>query len=209
MITLYGSPGTASFSVHWALLELQLDFQIQWLNFEQAEQKSPEYLKLNPNGHVPTLVVDRLVITEAAAILFWLADQHPASALRAPTDAAGRARYYQWMMYLVNTVQPAYRNWFYPHQAITPAQDDLIKDNAKLRIEGAFDQINRHLTQHRYFAGETCTVVDLHATMLMRWSRHMPKPATHWPAIAAYVDHMRQREAFKTLNEREGLTEWL
>jgi glutathione S-transferase len=44
--------------------------------------------------------------------------------------------------------------------------------------------------------------------MLMRWSRNMPKPATEWPAIAEYVARMKARPSFRTLYEREGLTEW-
>jgi glutathione S-transferase len=50
--------------------------------------------------------------------------------------------------------------------------------------------------------------VDFLGTMLMRWSRNMPKPATQWPAIAGYVARMKGRPTFKVLYEREGLTEW-
>ena len=52
------------------------------------------------------------------------------------------------------------------------------------------------------------TAADFVTTMLMRWSRNMPKPATEWAAIAAYVKRMKARPSFKVLYEREGLTEW-
>jgi glutathione S-transferase len=52
------------------------------------------------------------------------------------------------------------------------------------------------------------TAADFVTTMLMRWSRNMPKPATEWPAISGYVKRMKSRPSFKTLYEREGLTEW-
>ena len=55
---------------------------------------------------------------------------------------------------------------------------------------------------------EGVTAADFVTTMLMRWSRNMPKPATEWAAIAAYVKRMKARPSFKVLYEREGLTEW-
>ena len=50
--------------------------------------------------------------------------------------------------------------------------------------------------------------MDFYATMLMRWSRNMPKPAHEWPALGAYAARMKARPSFKTLYQREGLTEW-
>jgi glutathione S-transferase len=52
------------------------------------------------------------------------------------------------------------------------------------------------------------SVADFYLTMLMRWSRNMPKPATDWPQLAALAQRMKARPSFKTLYEREGLTEW-
>jgi glutathione S-transferase len=59
-----------------------------------------------------------------------------------------------------------------------------------------------------YLVGDRVSAADFLATMLMRWSRNMPKPATEWPGIAAYIDRMKARPSFKVLYEREGLTEW-
>jgi glutathione S-transferase len=56
--------------------------------------------------------------------------------------------------------------------------------------------------------GEAASVADFYLTMLMRWSRGMPKPATDWPALAALAQRMTARPSFATLYEREGLSEW-
>src|SRR5207342_1739590 len=69
MSTLYTSPGAAGLVVHWLLIELGVPHELKILDFEKKEQKSPEYLKLNPAGVVPTLVLDGQVLTEAAAIV--------------------------------------------------------------------------------------------------------------------------------------------
>jgi len=209
MYKLYGSPGAASFVVHWLLLELGQPVDVKMLDFERREQKSPEFLKLNPSGHVPVLVAGDTVLCEAAAIALWLADRHPEGGLGAPSDAKLRGFYYQWMFYLANTLQPAFRNWFYPAEAIDPPNSEAIQANARARIEAAFSRLNEQLTHWPYLAGPQPTVVDFHATMLMRWSRNMPMPATHWPALQAFVSRMKALPSFQRLNEREGLTEWL
>ena len=59
-----------------------------------------------------------------------------------------------------------------------------------------------------YLLGDRASAADFVTTMLMRWSRNMPKPATEWPAIAGYVKRMKARPTFKVLYEREGLSEW-
>lgn len=209
MYKLYGSPGAASFVVHWILLEMELPVELVFLDFEKKQQKSAEFLKLNPNGHVPALVTPHGVMYEAAAIALWLSEQHPDKGLGIPTTPTSRAAGLQWLFHLANTLQPAYRQWFYPTDYIDPHENARIQENARLRIEAAFDRINDHLSNHVYFAGETLSVVDFHAAMLMRWSRNMPKPATEWPAIADFVKRMRARATFKILNAREGLTDWL
>jgi glutathione S-transferase len=209
MYKLYGSPGAASFAVHWLLLELGEPFEVQFLDFAQNEQKSPQYLRLNPNGHVPVLVKGELVMYEAAAIAIWLSEQHPALGLAIPASAPERALGLQWMFHLANGLQPVFRQWFYPTDYIEPPENERLMSNAKARIEACFERINAHLSQQPYFAGAQPCVVDFHGLMLMRWSRNMPKPATEWPAIAAFVKRMKARPSFKTLNAREGLTEWL
>ena len=75
MLTLYYSPGTASLCVHHFLIELGLEHRLELVDFASKAQKSPEYLKLNPRGVVPTLVVDGESMVESGAILMWLAEQ--------------------------------------------------------------------------------------------------------------------------------------
>ena len=76
-IVLYGSQSAASLVVHWLLIELGIEHELKMLDFDKREQKSAEYLRLNPAGVVPTLVMNGQVLTEAAAILMQLADLYP------------------------------------------------------------------------------------------------------------------------------------
>ncbi len=79
--TLYGSTSTAALVVHWLLIELGIEHELVLLDFDAREHKSAEYLALNPAGVVPTLLIDGLVLTEAAAIALYLADRHPGANL--------------------------------------------------------------------------------------------------------------------------------
>ena len=208
-ITLYGSTSTASLVVHWLLLELELPHKLVLLDFDAREHKSPEYLALNPAGVVPTLVIDDQVLTEAAAIALHLADLHPQAGLLPAPGTAQRGEAYRWMFWCANTVQPAYRAWFYPHEMAGPAHVDATRQHARDKLEAAWQQLADHLQAGGpYVLGEQLSVVDFMLVMLLRWSRNMPIPSDTWPLLKAYADRLKARPAFVELYRREGITDW-
>ena len=209
MLTLHYSPGTASLVVHWLLLELDVPHELRRVDLDAGEQKSPAYLKLNPAGRVPTLVVDGQAIGEAAAIVMHLADLHPAARLAPAPGTPARASYYQWTFFAANTLQPAYRAWFYPTEPAGEAHVDAVKAQARTQIEAAWERVAAHFDDGRpYLLGDELSAADFMITMLMRWSRNMPRPAHTAPSLAAYAARMKARPTFRELYAREGLTEW-
>jgi glutathione S-transferase len=209
MYVLYGSPGSASLVLHWLLLEIGAAHRIETVDLKAGAQRSAEYLRLNPNGVVPTLVVDGLPVYETAALVMLLAERHPQAQLAPAPGTRERAWYYQWIMHLANTLHPAFRAWFYPQEPAGEAQIDTVKANMRARIEGVWDRVDAHLAAHGpYVCGEHVSAADFLLTMFMRWSRNMPKPATEWPRLNALAARMKARPTFKTVYEREGLTEW-
>jgi glutathione S-transferase len=211
MMTLYHSPATAAMVVHWLLIELELPHRLHALDFDKREQKSPDYLRLNPAGVVPTLVIDDgPPICEAAAIALHLGDLHPDRGLCPAIATPARAQYYRWMFFLANTLQPAYRAWFYPTEPAGEANVEATRREARAHIETAWAQVAAHLESSGgpYMLGEKLSVVDFMTTMLMRWSRNMPKPVDQWPVLHAYAQRMKARPSWKELYRREGLTEW-
>ena len=180
MYQLYYMPGAASLVVHWLLIEL-----------------------------VPTLVVDGAPLYECAALAMLLAERHPEKGFAPAVGSAQRGLYLQWMLHLANTVQPAFRSWWYPEEAAGPEHADVVKARATERIERAWDRLDAHLAAGRpYILGDAPTVPHFLATMLARWSRNMARPATEWPALGKLVARMKARPSFRTLYQREGLTEW-
>ncbi|HET6546041.1 MAG TPA: glutathione S-transferase family protein [Rhodanobacteraceae bacterium] len=209
MYTLYHSPGAASMAVHHALLEIGAEHELKPLDLAARQQKDPAYLKLNPNGMVPTLLVEGRPVWECAALLMLLAERHPEAGLAPTPGSAGRAAYLQWMVHFANTLQPAFRQWFYPADFGAVEREAEVKAIARGRIETEWDRLQAHLaTAGPWVLGRDFSIADLYATMLMRWSRNMPKPADAWPALAALAGRVKARPSWRELNRIEGLTEW-
>jgi len=109
MLTLYLSPGSSSMAPHIMLHEIGVDFESRWISFAKREQHAPEYLKLNPEGKVPTLLVDGHPLTEVAATLYYLAKRFPEAHLFPEGDLEAEARVVSWMSFVASTIHPARR----------------------------------------------------------------------------------------------------
>ncbi|MFC4313617.1 glutathione S-transferase family protein [Steroidobacter flavus] len=207
--TLYYSPGAASLAVHWMLIELGIPFEAKLVSIDAGAQKSPEYLRLNPTGRIPAMTIDGKPHGESAALLMLLAERHPEKGFAPSPGSAGRADYIEMMIFLANTLLPAMRDWFYADTDGDPAGAEAVKALARRRIEAAWDRLDAHMADGRtHLLGQELGAADFLATMLMRWSRNMPRPATAWKNLTPYIHRMRARPAFIEVNAREGLSDW-
>ena len=109
MLTLYFSPGSSSMAVHIALHEIGVEFEPRPLSFVRKEQRDPAFLAVNPEGKVPTLVIDGRPLTEVAAILFYLAKRYKQANLLPANDPEAEAQAIAWMSYAASTLHPARR----------------------------------------------------------------------------------------------------
>ncbi len=109
MLALYLSPGFSSMAPHIALYEIGVDFESRWISFAKRELYAPDYLALNPEGNVPTLLVDGRPLTEVAAILYYLARRFPAADLFPAGDLEAEAHVISWMSFIASTIHPARR----------------------------------------------------------------------------------------------------
>jgi glutathione S-transferase len=180
------------------------------VDLQAGAQRDPAYLKLNPDGVVPTLLIDAVPFTESAALLMTIATRHPQAGLAPAETSPGRIAWYQWIVYLANTLLPAFRSWFYPGDVSDdPDTQALLIPATRRKIESAWMRIDMHLAaQGPYLLGPEFSAADLMLIMLMRWSRNMPKPATEWPALQQYAVRMKARPSWKQLYALEGLSDW-
>lgn len=107
MLTLYFSPGASSMAPHVALHEIGVPFEAMPVSLAKREQRAEAYLRINPEGKVPTLVVDGRALTEVAAILYYLARRHPEAGLWPEGDLDAEARALSWMSFIAATLHPA------------------------------------------------------------------------------------------------------
>jgi len=206
---LYWSPGSAAMAPHAALIEIGAPFDLVLASIDQGGHRSADYVALNPNARVPTLVDGDFVIYESAAILMYLASRHRAARLMPPLGTEEYGRYLQWQIYLTNTVQEAFMHYFHPDQfcADAAAQTEL-KRISETRLDKFFDVIDRALgAKGPYLAGEQFTTADLYLHMLNRWSRHLARPAWSFANIRALVELVRERPAVVSMMRAQGLAE--
>ena len=107
MLTLYFAPGASSFAVHIALHEIGVSFEGKPMSFKSNDMRAPEFLALNPEGKVPTLLIDGRPLTEVAAILYYLAKRFPEAGLLPRDDLEADAQALSWMSFIASTLHPA------------------------------------------------------------------------------------------------------
>ncbi len=210
MITLHYSPSNASFAPHVLLEELGLPFQLQLVDRDNDAHKSPDYLKLNPNGLIPVMQDGDLVLYETAAILLHLADTNPQAGFAPAVGTPERAQFYKWLIWMTNTLQPLIIAYYYPHRWMdegNTAGVAEVKKNAELRVGPLLDQLEALLASHGgpWVLGERYTVADPLAFMLCRWTRNFARPARSLPNIGAYLARMLERPAVKKAIATEKL----
>ncbi|MDQ2104993.1 glutathione S-transferase family protein [Azospirillum isscasi] len=206
MLTLYGMPSTASMAPHILLREIGVPFEMVLLDRATAAHKAPDYLRLNPNGRVPTLVDGDLVLFESAAICLHLADSYPAAGLAPAPGTAERAHFYMWLVFLTNTVQADMLVYFYPERHVEGAEAQAsVKAMAEARLLERFTLLDRVLGDKAWFLGDRYSAVDPYLFMLARWTRFMGTPARRLPNLGPYLARMLARPAVRAAFEAEGL----
>jgi len=174
MYTLYWNNGSASITAHMALEESGAPYTLKFVDMGKGEHKSPEYLKMNPNGKVPTLLIDnKRIMFETAAIAMYIADRHPQSGLAPAADDPARVPYMQWLLHISNSVQPYYFMFYYPERHTgDPAAHEAIKKQATSMIGEAWARIDAALAKNGpYLAGDRFSAADLPVMMLTGWKQ--------------------------------------
>ena len=213
MIQLHYFPGNASLIPHILLEELGLPFELLYVDRAKSAQKSPAYLKLNPNGLIPVLVDGDLVLYETAAVCLHLCDTHPAANLAPAIGSAERAHFYKWLAWLTNTLQAALIIYFYPERwmnAGNAAGAGELKAQAEAKIGAMLDQLDAQLGSHAargkdWFLGERYSALDPYAFVLCRWTRGFARPARGLPQLGPYLQRMLARPAVQKALATEKL----
>jgi glutathione S-transferase len=185
MLTLYFCPGTSSMAPHIALHEIGAPFEGRPISLAKKENREPAFLAINPEGKVPTLLIDGRAMTEVAAVLFYLAKRHPDANLLPQGDLEAEAQVISWMSFIASTIHPARR------QGLEYARS--VWELAEARLG------NREWAVGRY------SLADIHLFRLFWRFRGSLNPAPgEFPNLTKHHDRMMARPAVKKTIEVES-----
>jgi glutathione S-transferase len=204
MLTLYYSPGACSMASHIALEESGAPYEAKQVNLGQGEQRSPDYLKINPRGKVPALKLDDgTVLTENTAILFYVAHRFGAKKLL-PEDLAAEARCLSIMAWLSNTVHPAFTHIFRPERfSEEPGAIDSIRAMGKKTFWSLLQEIDALVAGRQWIGGTQFTACDPYALVFYGWGARAKMPVNDLRNCTAWKDRMLARPAVRKILERE------
>jgi glutathione S-transferase/GST-like protein len=174
MLTLYWARETGALAPQILLEELDLDYERVILELDQQDQKTSEFLAINPRGQVPALCLqDGSILTESAAMMMHLADQSIETGLIPLPATPERAQVYRWMTFAVANIYDADLRIFYSDSYTTDATGvDAIRTQARIDLDNAWDIVEAALQEGPYFLGERYSILDPYLLMLAYWHEH-------------------------------------
>ncbi len=198
-LTLYFTPGTCAQAVRIALEEAQAPYTLVRVDFASQQQRSPEYLAVNPKGRVPALVTEHGTLTETPALLAYVA-QRFADARLAPADPFGFARMQEFHSYLASTVhiahahRPRASRW-----ADEPEAQAAMQRKVPANMTECFTLIERHnLGDGPWVLGEQYSVADGYLFTVAGWLKSDGVDIAQFPKVHAHSQRMAQRPAVQS-----------
>jgi glutathione S-transferase len=163
-LTLYHAAPSRSSIVRWMLEELGEPYDLQLINLKAGEQQAPDYLAVNPMGKVPALKHGDAVITEAAAICTYLADEFPHARMNVAVGDPARGEYLKWLFYGPNCVEAAMMDRASPRKE-QPRRGMIGYGD----FDTVMDVVAKAVAKGPYLMGEHFTAADVVVGSTLRW----------------------------------------
>lgn len=209
-LKLYFAPGACSFVPHALLEAAGATFEPVLVKLHKGEQRSAEYLALNPRGQVPVLVDEGEVITQIPAIVSWLDQRFPQAGFLPPEPLA-RVRVLETLAWMNNTAHPTFTHVFMPHKFATSpeAQAEVKAQAAKAfgAILGEIDAMARRVAEggREFLGGTAFGPLDAYALTLLRWGGFAGHDPQQFPTLWAHVQRVAALPPVARAIERERL----
>jgi glutathione S-transferase len=191
MLTFYYAPGTCALATHLALEYAGTPHEAVRLNFKEQQQRSPEYLRINPKGRVPALVTPQGVLTETPALLQYIAQTQPEAKLAPLDDPFQLAKMNAFNSYLCSTVHVAHAHgargyrWTDDPQAI-----ESMKKKVPQTMADCFELIETQMFEGPWVLGERFSTSDLYLYTLTRWLQGDQVDVQRFPRVADHLGRM-------------------
>jgi GST-like protein len=207
-ITFYYTPQSNATRIHWSLEELGIPYEKVKVDLRAGDQRKPEFLALNPNGKVPTVVLDGTPMFESVAIQIALGERYGVE--KGLWPALGSPEHLQaltwlvWgqvtlgtalMRYLQNTSDWVPKEMHHPGQA----------EAAMKEVHTCLGMLNTRLGERDNLTGSSFTLADLDLAAVLGWGLHVSKvDLAPYPKLAAWLGRANERPAMRALMASEG-----
>jgi glutathione S-transferase len=194
MLTLYYAPGTCALASHLALEFSGSPYESVRLDFKQQQQRSPEYLRVNPKGRVPALATDRGVLTETPALLQFIAQSFPAAKLAPLDDVFLLAKVNEFNSYLASTVHVNHAHkgrgyrWV---DAEDTASLEAMKKKVPQTMGESFTLIEEKMLQGPWVLGDRYSTSDAYLFTLARWLEGDGVDVKRFPKVADLMQRLQ------------------
>ena len=199
-LTLYHNPKSRSVSARVLLEALGVAYTVKPVDFSKGENRTPEFLALNPLGKLPTLVHGDAVITEQVAITIYLADRFPDAGLAPAFDDPKRGPYLRWLAFYAACFEPALMDHAFKREPLDPATSPF-RD-----YDTVIETLVAQLSRGDYLLGDTFTAADLLWGTALTWTTNFGI-VPRLPAITAYMQRVNAHPAIiraRGLDEANG-----
>jgi len=207
MMTLYFSPAACSLASHIGLEESGAPYQLKPILLAKGQQRTEEYLKINPRGKVPALSIDGKVLVENTAILTYLARRFPEKKLL-PADPFDEARSIATMCWFSSIVHPSYQRAHRPERfAEGEAALAAVRENGKKSFWANLQEIDSMIKGNDWIMGREFTAVDGYALVFYGWAERSGFPVKELGAYTAWKERMMNRPSVrKSLEDEQKVT---
>lgn len=203
MLKLYYSPNACAMASHFALEEAHAEYELARIELSKGEQRTPDYLAVNPAGVTPALVTDEGVLTENLAIMWYVAAIHPEAELLPPADATFQlARLHAINGFLGSSLHPAIGKVLFAR----PPLEGEARAKALEPALAKYDIVEHHLLKGPWMLGERYTVADGYLSVFTRWLRQNDLlDKTRFPKLNAHLTLVQSRPCVLKALHMEGL----
>ena len=201
MLQIYGNPRSRAMRCLWMLEEMGEPYQLIEKSTRTDELQSAEYLRLNPNARIPTLVDGDLVLWESMAINLYLAQKYegPMHSV-GPTVLGLAAQWSFWAMLELEGLLLELLN----HRAVLPefARDPSYAERDELLLRKPLGVLNNSLRGRDHLAGGNFTVADLNVASILAWGKMARLDLSAHPDVARWLDSCLTRTAYGRVRDQ-------
>jgi glutathione S-transferase len=201
VVKIYGIRQSRAMRCYWAAEELGIPYESVPVDFSGGTRK-PEFLAINPNGHIPALVDGDVKLFESLAINLYLAKRYDTRGLY-PKDAADEARAIQWSFWAVTETEGAALQILL-HSVVLPAErrDPQAVQASIEKLKGPLGVLDKALVGRKYLLGDAFTIADLNVASVLSWLTAGRVDLSFAPGVARWLGECCQRPGFAKASGR-------